>query len=114
MKLQAKYIFSKKPYRTGIRFDIHLDGKNIAYALTKTKNEELWLEGLHVLPKYQGIGLAKKLIKEVEKEYKGNSIKIKAAPYKGKELNQKQLIDFYTKLGYKSIDESNVLIKKIK
>jgi GNAT superfamily N-acetyltransferase len=117
IKLPKEYIFSKYPDKKdkGFRFDVHYQGKNIAYILTKPTKEKncIWLDGIYVEPKFQGRGLASHLLKEVEKHYKGKVIRLKARPYKSKNMGVRALRMFYEKRGYKEYDTQNRHFKKI-
>lgn len=100
----------------GYRFDVHYKGKNVAYALTKPSSEGdgPWLAGIHVIPDFQDKGLGQYLMRRVETFYKGKTIRLRARPYKGKQISLKGLVEFYTKLGYKPYDKEHRMYKKIK
>jgi GNAT superfamily N-acetyltransferase len=118
IKLPKEYVFSKYPDKKdkGFRFDIHFKSKNVAYAFTKpsTEGDGPWLGGIHVLPRFQGKGLASYILKEVEKHYRGKIIRLRARPYKSKNMGVKALRKFYEKRGYKQYDSQNRYFKKIK
>ncbi|MEN9649536.1 MAG: Acetyltransferase domain [Candidatus Parcubacteria bacterium] len=106
----------------GVRYDIHYNGNNIAYALVypfrSEKRRQIaaserqglqkvngpWLEGIVVAPEHQGKGLAQYLLKKVEQAAPNQVIQLLARPYKGKGLSQKELFRFYGERGYKAYD----------
>lgn len=116
MKLSKEYVFSKTKSKEGIRYDIHFKDKNVAYVLTKPSSEKdgAWVSGLHVLPSFQGKGLAKFLMKQVERFNRGKIIRLRARPYRDRGLKTKELVSFYLKLGYKISDKKNRMFKKIR
>lgn len=114
----VQFVFSrfKDEIDGGYRYDAHYQGKNVAYVFTKPSSEGdgPWVGGLHVLPKFQGKGLGQRLMKELEKYNKGKTIRLRAKPYKGKQLNTAELVAYYTRLGYRPYDTQNRMMKKIR
>jgi GNAT superfamily N-acetyltransferase len=117
-KILQDFIFSKYPDKRdgGIRYDIHFNEKNVAYALTLPSKQKdgSWLEALHVLPRFQKKGLATFLIEQVEKDNKEKVIRLRARPYKSRNMGIKALRNFYQKLGYKEYEKGNKFFKKLK
>ena len=88
-----------------IRFDIHEKGKNIAYAIVKpnsTEGDGPFIAGLHVKKSHQGRFLSKLLLKEIEKEFSGQTLRLFAKPYKDKSMSQERLIRLYELFGFSS------------
>lgn len=100
----------------GYRYDLHYEGKNIAYAFTKPSSEGdgMWIGGLWVLPTFQGKGLGIYLMKKIERFNKGKTLRLRARPYKQKGKSTKELVEYYKKLGYKPYDRENRMMKKVR
>lgn len=88
-----------------------VDDKVLGFIMVKQAsgvNGELWINELWILKKYQGQGIGKKLMAEIESSYKKKGIKILklvAHTEKGGAL------DYYKKLKY-DIDKSMVYMQK--
>lgn len=99
-----------------IRYDVHHKGKNIAYSSLKPKSTEgdgPWISGLWVDPKHRGKGHAKKLMNRIEKDYKGQTLRMRARPYKDKSVDTDTLVSIYKKWGFEPYDKKNRLKKKL-
>jgi ribosomal protein S18 acetylase RimI-like enzyme len=111
-KQSSEYVFSrvddpgdgtKQDLRK--RFDVHLDNKNVAYLVYRPESFEKdgpFLSGLYVSPEHRRQGLAKKLVTMLEREHKGETIRLLANPYKDKNLSTQDLVAMYKHLGFDS------------
>ena len=87
------------------RYDVHLDDKNVAYLVYRPESFEKdgpFLSGLYVSPEHRRQGLAKKLVTMLEREHKGETIRLLASPYKDKNMTTQELVAMYKHLGFKS------------
>lgn len=107
---KAENIHFKKEYGKGLHFK-GLSNWNKGFVMVRNcwklelySNDELigqvgidnddYIFGLSVKPKYQKNGYGTKLVKKIEKYAKGNKVYLRPA--------NKKLIKFYEKLGYKT------------
>ncbi len=97
-----------------MRYDIHFNSENVSYIFTKQESaREILIDGVRTIGEHRRKGLASFLMNQVELENEGNILKIKAEPFKDEGMDVKQLIAFYTRLGYKAIDGDNILYKDL-
>ena len=89
------------------RLNMHRDGKNVAYLAYRPVSSEgdgPWVSGLHVSPEYRGKGLGKRLMKEMEKRHPGETLRLRARPYKDEAVSQGDLVLMYSNMGYSPYD----------
>lgn len=87
------------------RFDIHDKNRNVAYAVVRpvsTEGDGPFISGLHVKKSYQGRFLSQLILKEIEKEFSGQTLRLFAKPYKDKSMSQERLIRLYELFGFVS------------
>jgi len=112
MKIATDYVHSKRPEKKDVhRYDVHQSGKNIAHAIVHKKSTEgdgPWISGVYVSPDHRGKGLAKDLMKAVERDHAGQTLRLRAKPYsKGSGthgLDKDTLVGAYKRWGFKSYD----------
>ena len=89
------------------RYDVHLDGKNVAYAMVRpesTEGDGPWLSGLYVKPDHRGQGLATELMRRVENDFEGQVLRGRARPYNDKPVDLETLLEMYRRRGFESYD----------
>ncbi len=97
------------------RYDIHLKGKNIAYASVRPVSSEgdgPWISGMYVSPKHRGKGLSKKLMQRISDDYPDQSLRLLPRPYKDKALSKEQLTEVYRKMGFDPYGKKGRMVKK--
>ena len=101
----------KEDFRGNDMYVVIVDEKIIGFVMTSVDSgikNKLWINELWILKEYQGQGIGKKFMVEIEKIYQKKGIKIfelVADTEKGGAL------DFYKKINYK-IDDSTVFMQK--
>ena len=91
------------------RYDVHKGDVNVAYAFVHPKSTEgdgPWVSGLYVDPKHRGQDLAKGLMNRIEADHSGQTVRLRAKPYKDKAMGRADLVKFYTERGYSPYDAS--------
>jgi GNAT superfamily N-acetyltransferase len=91
-----------------LRYDIHRDGKNIAYSSLRPESSEgdgPWISGIYVDPEARGEGLAKMLMEKIESDHEGQTLRLRARPYKDKSVDTETLMKIYESMGFESYDE---------
>lgn len=71
----------KKPHT---RYDVHRDGKNIAYLIVgkmNEKDEAQGIRGFYVANKFRNQGVGKKLMRHALEKNKGKRVELKPEPY---------------------------------
>ena len=82
-------------------------GENVAYLTynpLSTEGDGPWVSGLYVDPAYRGEGLASRLLEEMERRHRGQTLRLRARPYKDKPLSTEELMKVYESMGYMSYD----------
>ena len=103
----------KKDFKTNKIYIAIIDNKVVGFVMAVIDSgikNQLWINEIWVVEKYQGRGVGKKLMAEVERIYKRKGVtvfELVADTRKG------GAVDFYKKINYK-IDSSMVFMKKIK
>lgn len=90
-----------------LRYDVHKDGKNVAYSSLRpesTEGDGPWISGLYVNPDFRGQGLAKALMEKIEKDHEGQMLRMRARPYKDKSVDTETLMKIYKGMGFESYD----------
>ncbi len=112
----SKFVDEDPKSYDAIRYDVHLNGKNVAYASLKPKSGEgdgPWISGLFVSADHRGKGLARKLLAAIEEDYVGQTLRLRAKPYKDKAKSKEALIRLYTSLGFAPYDDEGRMFKKV-
>jgi len=101
----------KEDFRSNDLYIVIINNSIIGFVMVQRDSgikNQLWINEIWILKEYQGQGIGKKLMEEIENIYKKKGIKIfelVAHTGKGGALN------FYKKIGY-AIDDSMVFMKK--
>jgi GNAT superfamily N-acetyltransferase len=95
------------------RYDIHLNGINVASAIVRPNPRKnlggMMLSDLQTKDEFQGLGPGSKLLDFVISKYQGVDLYLRPQPYKSKTLSEKQLRRFYSKHGF--VDFGDELMK---
>jgi hypothetical protein len=91
-------------YKGKRRFDIHIDGKNVAFAVVipDAGLGQTWLSDLFVKKGYRGQGLVSKLMAKVFEEFPGK-IYLRASSHYDEPKDDNELVDMYKKYGFKEV-----------
>lgn len=93
---------------------MHVSGKNVAYIVVNnvsTEGDGPWISGLWVHPNWRRLGIAKTLMEEVERDYEGKTIRLRAKPYKDREVDTETLVHMYEKWGFELYDDQHRMKK---
>lgn len=107
-----KVVFSTSKDKGLDRLDAYDGEKNVGHLTYQQKQDEIFLCGLKVRPKYRGKGIAKALISKIISDFPGKQFALTAKPYGEKGLSIEQLIYFYSKLGFQFQMESAYMVRK--
>lgn len=90
-----------------LRYDIHEDDRNIAYSSLRPESSEgdgPWISGIYVDPEHRGEGLARQLLSAIEEDHQGQTLRLRARPYKDKAVDTETLMKIYAAMGFESYD----------
>jgi DNA-directed RNA polymerase beta subunit/predicted GNAT family acetyltransferase len=94
------------------RYDVHRDGKNVAYAVTKQEGPgAVLLDGVYVSPEHRGAGLFNTLMDKAEGDNAGSTIRLVPRPYKDGATPVETLVEMYGNRGYAPTGDRNVMAK---
>jgi len=108
-KAADDHVYSTRTEGKNKRYDVHQNDVNVAYAFVHPKSTEgdgPWVSGLYVDPKHRGQDLAKGLMNRIEADHSGQTVRLRAKPYKDKAMGRADLVKFYTERGYSPYDAS--------
>jgi len=90
-----------------VRYDFHINGKNVAYLIVRQYSSEgdgPWISGIYTIPGWRGYGLARKLVQQVEEDYEGETLRLRASPYKDAPKGLHELVALYEYWGFELYD----------
>lgn len=91
------------------RYDAHIDGKNVGYALIEDRGNHWFLESIKTSKEHRKQGIGSSLLNLVIKERGDKPIELMARPYgdKSRALNLEKLVSFYERRGFVQYKEND-------
>ena len=89
--------------------------KQVAYLTALPQSSEgdgPFIKGVYVSPEHRRRGLSKKLFSLIEEDHKGQTLRLRARPYKDKSTSKEDLMKIYESFGYSPYDEDGRMKKQ--
>ncbi len=95
-------------YQGERRFDVHIDGKNVAFAIVipDVGNGETWLSDLFVKPGFRGMGLTTKLMEKIFEEFP-ETVYIEVASHYDEPKTNEELTEMYKRYGFEEMEDKS-------
>jgi len=106
-KAADDHVYSKGTEGKNKRYDVHQNDKNVAYAVVRPKSTEgdgPWVGGLYVHPEHRSHGLAHQMLRNIEEDHAGQTVRLRAKPYKDKGMDTDTLVAAYKRWGFTPYD----------
>jgi|GEM_PF-3176221 len=105
----------KRGKTSNTRYDINSisSRENVGYAVLKRAKDQLFFDGVFVLPNHRNKGIASYLINTVLLN-NSEDIFLRARPFKDKSVGREELITLYERFGFEIVGKNDLMIRRMR